>query len=476
MSVRIAALTAAVLTIGSVSSAQTARTPFSATESRACRGADTDYAKKREELVRTQTRISNSMMAIADLRDGQARQEQIEFMGKLHSGMGGIAGAAKVTKAMSDTFLDLTQAAAPHVKKAYDAFDALVAGGVWLWDGNGAQGAASGFESVQKAGEAYDEYLKRQKGMIIRPGRPTTPGVVGSALKGADDLRRGDVAGTASNVAAGAAKLLDSKAKKSKLALGAGSKVAAGLADTPGKTMDSRFADDLGALGDLSKLAANAAHTRGAGTVAGIAGRTGRLLGNSGMMLEQVSKAKQGLAESSAMYDEYKRIEEQTAGARRQAQRQIDKKLEDIARLRGEERTIQLEVNRALFAARACHEVEDARLRQNDGSTRSARASVTQNRPDRSSRYTWDRRASQQRRERVIELRNRADERRKRTSPPDSYSSPGPNYQIQYPSTPATPPSNPPAPRPDLLPDCPERPESTGSECIPYPKETVRTR
>jgi hypothetical protein len=476
----------AVLAFASVSGAQTSGQVFTRNDSKACMPHENRRAKKQQELVEIQARMTRLQGAVAAFEEGILLQQAVGNDGQWDAMKAGGAAFAKVTKAMSDTFLELTQDYSPQtrvVKKAYDAFDALVGAGTGLYEGNGVKTTEKGLDTVQKGTEAYIQYLRVQDPLAILPQKPRTPGVLGSAVKSADDLRRGDLAGSASNVASGVEKLLDSKAMKR--GSRAASKMLSGIADTPGKTADSRVADELTALGEVSKLAANAAHTRGTGELAAMAGRSGRLLGYSGVMLEQVSRAKQGLGETADMYREYKRIEERSAKTQEQFQRQIAQKAREIARLEGDAQRVIGEIRDAEAKILSCRIADETRLAKANGSTRSkpATRASSYERLDRTSwragspyaGSSWDRRASQQRRERVIALRNLAEERRRRTIATDGYSSPGPNYGTSYPSAAPNPQTDRPLPPPAQADECaPSAGTSTGTElCYRYPKETV---
>ncbi len=247
--------------------------------------------------------------------------------------------------------------------------------------------------------------------MVIRPGKTETPGVVGAAVKGADALRRGDYAGTASNVASGVEKLLDSQAKKTKLFLRSG-RAAAGIAE-PGKTDDSRFAAGLDTLSEGSKLAARAAHEQKAFAIAGMAGRTGRVLGHSGMMLEQVSKAKEGLTEASAMYDQDKAIEKRASATVGNFEKQIQQKYAEVTRLHAQAVKIESDIRRMESKARECRYEEEMRLAKAESSTASSRApAATANHSYQApKRPVWDRQATWRRLDRAQEFRRQADER-----------------------------------------------------------------
>src|SRR5688572_27757561 len=189
MTLRIAALTAALLIWAPVCGAQTAPSAFTVT-ARACVPQENRRAKKQQELVEVQAKKHRLQNAIAAFEEGLLAQQNIEGMGQLHSVMGGTAGVAKVTKAMSDTFLELTQSASPLIKKTYDAFDVLVAGGAAVYEGNAMSATASGFDTMQTGSEAYIEHLKSQKRRAILPQTPETPGKIATAVGMADDLSR----------------------------------------------------------------------------------------------------------------------------------------------------------------------------------------------------------------------------------------------------------------------------------------------
>jgi hypothetical protein len=461
MSVRIAALTAALLALASVSSAQTAGPVFTASQSRACVPQENRRAKKQSELAEIQARAYRIQGAIAALEEGILLQQNIEGQGQLHAALGGTAGLARVTKAMSDTFLNLTQDYSPAagvVKKTYDAFDALVSAGAGAFAGDGVKTTAQGLDTVQKGTEAYIGYLRLQDGHVILPQTPETPKRVAAAVRMADDLRRGDLTGTASKFSAEVETMLDKNSKKTRLALRAGSKAMAGLADTPGKTLDSRAADGLNALGDVSKLVANAAHTRGAGDLAALFGRSGRLLDTSGMMLEQVSRTKQGLGEAADMYREYKKIQERSTKAQAQFQRQIDKKSDEIARLESDAQRIVGEIREAELDILSCRAAEETTLAKSSNRPSAPSRGSSHERLDRTSWRTgspyagssWDRQASRERRDHTMALRDLADRRARTSRPAGGYSSSGPNYGIpagrSAPKTPAPRPSEPSSP------------------------------
>jgi hypothetical protein len=264
--------------------------------------------------------------------------------------------------------------------------------------------------------------------------------------------------------------MVDKNSKKTRLALGVVSKGVAGIADTPGKTMDSRFADELSALGGASTLAANLAHTRGAGELAALAGRSGRLLGHGGMMLENVSQAKQGLSEAADMYGEYKKIADRSAKTQAQFQRQIAQKSEEIARLDAEGRRIRNEVARTESEILSCQVADGARQAKASASSRTLPATrgSSSERLDgtgwrTSSPYgqaTWDRQASRQRRERITDLRRQTEERAFAGNPRGSNSnqSTGPVESVPYSSPSLTVgPARPSAPPSNALPSGPEK-------------------
>jgi hypothetical protein len=470
MSIRIASLTAALLMSAPVCGAQTAPFVFTATESRTCVPQENRRAKKQQELVEVQAKRNQLQNAIAAFEEGILAQQHIEGMGQLHAVMGGSAGVARVTKAMSDTFLELTQSASPLIKKTYDAFDALVATGTAVYQGDPMNATASGFDTAQKGNTAYISYRRSQDPLAILPQAAETPGRIASAVRMTDDLSRGDLAGTTSKFAAEVAGMVDKNSKKTRLALGVVSKGGAGIADTPGKTMDSRFADELGAFGDASKLAANLAHTRGAGGLAAMAGRSGRLLGHSGMMLEKVSQAKQGLAEAADMYGEYKKVEKQSAKTQAQVQRQIAKKSEEIAGLDAEARRISNEVARTESEILSCQVADRARQAKANTSsrTRPATRGSSNERLDGTSwrtgspygQTTWDRQASRQRRERITDLRRQTEERAiaRDTGGATSSQSTGPAESVPYSSPSFTlEPARPGAPPSNVLPSGPDK-------------------
>jgi hypothetical protein len=264
------------------------------------------------------------------------------------------------------------------------------------------------------------------------------------------------LAGAASNFAAGVDKATDRKAKRTKALFGAGSKAAAGFSGTPGKTDEARVADELAAGSGMFKLVADAANRSGDGQLAAIAGRSGRLLGYSGTMLAQVPKAREGLTEASAMYDEYKTIDARVTAEVRNLERQIQQKYEEVKRLHGQGLKVQDDLRRAESKVRTCQERE---------ATRSVKVARV-NQPTQAGyapRRTWDRRASAQRRDRIVQLKYWADQRRTPTRQVES-APPSPTVP-----SPAMPQRNQPSPPP------------VADQCFPpinacwlsYPKETV---
>jgi hypothetical protein len=420
MSNRVVAVAAAFLMSASVSAAQTP-SAFAISGTQVCAPTQNDNLKKREELVKVQAKIWNLIGAVDELRNGITYQQQVESLGKLQAVMAGTFSAARVTKAMSDTVLNIAQPIAPHVKKAYDAADAGVAAYFALSDGKGMQASAKGLSAVQSAGEANDQYLKSQKGMVIRPGKMKTPGVVSSAVKITDDLRRGDYAGAASNVATVYGGSLDQKAKQTKSFVRGVSSGLSMVSDTPGKTDDSRVADLLNAGAEGFKAGANAAQGRGAYSVAAMAGRSARLLGYSGMMLEQVSNAKQGLADTAAMVEIYNGIDQRSTGTQKKMQKRIDSKLEEIGRLRKKESDLQVAISQSAASAQDCRRPAAGQL----AGTRTAQPPAVR------SPYTWDRAANRERLQRAQQLRDAAEARRTVQTVPMAPGSPsGPVYGI----------------------------------------------
>jgi cell division protein FtsB len=400
------------LTLASMSHAQTARAPFSAKESQACRSLDSDRAKKQEELGRIQTRISNLMAAMTQLREGQARQEQIASLGKLQAGMGGTAGVAKVTKAFSDAFLEITQPAAPMVKKAYDAVDAMTAAGIAFYQGNAVKGSAGALDGGQKGMEAYIQYVDLQNPKTILPQNPKTPGLAASVLKTAERLDQGDFAGAASAYAGGVEQQLNSKAHTSKGLLRAGANAAAVFSNAPGKTAEERVADYLKALSEINKVAAEA-HKRFPFQAEGLADRAGRVLGHSGAVLTQIPKAREGYREAVDMYVEYKAIEARAAGTVRNMERQIEQKYEEVKRLHAQGLKIENEIRRVDAKTRACLDSEEKRLVKAGSSKAKPRAPAASanNSYQVPKKPAWNRQATWQRLDRAREYRRQADER-----------------------------------------------------------------
>ena len=416
MSKQIAALTAAFLISASPSDAQT---PFGygSEAVQICAPQQNDFARKQAELVKVQTKISNLTEAIAVLREGITMQQQIASDGKQDAALAGVFGFAKVPKAVSDTFLTIAQPVAPHVKKAYDAADALVSAGYALVDRRGLQVSAGALDALEAAADAHIAYLKGYKGEVIRPARMQTPGVLSSSIKGADALGRGDLAGAASHLASGTGKLLDPAAKNGKSGLRIVSDVAAMVSDTPGKTDESRFANGLSAMSEVGKMAARAAGDRQAYAVARMASSTGRVLGYSGVMLEQVGNVKQGLADTAVMVEEYKAIDERSTSTQKKMQRQIDSKLEEIEKLRVKEYELQVAISQAASSSQDCRQPEAGQVaagaRASQPAPGQVAAGVRASQPPATrTPYVWDRTASRDRLERARQVRAIADARK----------------------------------------------------------------
>ena len=393
------------LTLASMSHAQTPRVAFSAKESKACRSFDSDRAKKQEELGRIKTRISNLMAAMTQLREGQARQEQIASLGKLQAGMAGTFAGAKVTKAFSDAFLEITQPVAPMIKKAYDAADAAVAAGNALfYERNVVQASAGAFDAGQKAMEWRIQNKALQNPNATLPQSPQAAGLVGSVLKTAERAGQGDFAGAASAYAGGIEKQLNPKAHTGKGVLRAGSNVAAAFSNRPGKTAEERVADELNALSEISKLAAEA-HKRFPFEAEGLTDRAGRVLGHSATVLKQIPKAREGWREAGEMYDEYQAIETRAASAVRNMERQIEQKYEEVKRLHAQGLKIEDDIRRVDAKTRACLDAEEQRLAKAGSSKASPRAPAASanNSYQVPKKPAWNRQATWQRLDRARE-------------------------------------------------------------------------
>ena len=165
---------------------------------RGCRPDMAKAARQQEELRRVQDRIGRLFNSIAGLRgEGLALQEQVAFERRIHATLGGIAGVAKVTKAMSDMFLtvagDATWAT-KVVKRQYDRLETQIGSTYGYMQGDNTKATAKGFGLVSNYTRGDDKLWS---------------GVAGKATSAVGNLKKGEYLMAGGDALEGVSKLLE---------------------------------------------------------------------------------------------------------------------------------------------------------------------------------------------------------------------------------------------------------------------------
>jgi hypothetical protein len=154
-------------------------------------------ARHQAELRRVQDRIGRLFNSVAVLREGIALQEQVALEGRIHASLGGTAGVAKVTKAMSDMFLTIAGDATwatKVVKRQYDRLETQIGATYGYLDGDNTKATAKGLGLVSNYTKGHDKLWS---------------GVAGKSTSAVANLKKGEYLIAGGDALEGVSKLVE---------------------------------------------------------------------------------------------------------------------------------------------------------------------------------------------------------------------------------------------------------------------------